>query len=128
MIINNNSYIYKTIINSIGIEPISIDINIDEFFTYNKSYISYILGKEYIGETFHFIYFEPQKFIPRKNEENEKSLQNNSSKVGLVLGIIFGIIGFCVILLLGFYLYRKRKLIKNKWLFDNFLFSQQKFE
>ena len=72
-IINNKSFIYKNIINSVGIEPIVIKLNIDEFFSYDIPYIIYILGKENFGETFHYIYYEPKEFNFSLNENVEES-------------------------------------------------------
>ena len=133
--ISDNFYIYKNIISSIGIEPISIDLKIDEPLTYNKSYITYILGKENFGDSFHYIYYEPEKCTliktnPKNDSEtksddtesktdintddkSEKDKSTKSSKTGLIVGIIFGVIGFIAIVLVGFYFYRKNKIKDN---------------
>lgn len=74
-IINNKSFIYKNIISSIGIDPISIDINIDKFLSYEKKYITFILGKEYFENSFHYIYYDPKEFIVinNKNKNDNRS-------------------------------------------------------
>ena len=120
-IVNNKSFIYKNIINSIGIVPISIDINIDKFLSDEKSYIAFILGKEYFENSFHYIYYDPEVFIVTKNKnESEKSEENNRSNIsnrsnaGTIVGIIFGVIGFIGFLFGGFLLYGYRKRIKNE--------------
>lgn len=118
-IVNNKSFIYKNIINSIGIVPISIDINIDKFLSDEKSYIAFIL--EHFENSFHYIYYDPEEFIVTKNKnESEKSEENNKSNIinrsntGTIVGIIFGVIGFIGFLFGGFLIYRYRKRIKNE--------------
>ena len=161
-IINSDNFIYRNVISSIGINPISINLDIEDYFIYNESYISYILGKENFGESFHYIYYEPQKFIIKNQEEEEKEYErengceeenkseheeekkyeyeeenekkqeneedeyeeindnseenysdliqdkdsdNNESNIGLIIGLIFGVLGFFVILFISFYFY-----------------------
>ena len=83
-IINNESFIYKNIICSIGVEPILIELNIDEFFNYDIPYIIYILGKENFGSSLHYIYYEPKKFIitidKPEEEIDEKSDEQAEEK------------------------------------------------
>ena len=71
-IINENLFIYNTIINSLGNEQISIDINIEKYFKYNKFYKLIILGKEIFETSFNYIYYEQKSFMITKNDEKNK--------------------------------------------------------
>ena len=107
----DNSFIYKNIISTIGIEPISIQLNIDKFPSINEKYIIIILGKENFGETFHYKYYEPKIFYindesPDKTDE-EKSSANIS--IWMIIGIIIGIISLLGISFIIYYIYRKKR-------------------
>ena len=130
-IINNKSFVYKKIVSSLGIKPISMTINKDEYLSYNKSYMAFVLGKEYFGNSYHYIYYEPKSFVNKinKNEEIElnsekineevsisseeidKDISNESSKskIGIIILIICGVFAVAAIVIIGLYCFRKRR-------------------
>ena len=138
-VINSNSPIYKNIINSFGIEPISINVNIDKYLSYNKSYIIFVLGKENFGDTFHYMYYQPKEFnISNSEEEEEKNTDENSDEsqnddknkgnveednnttiILVIVGIISGIIAFfALIFAVKYFLKKSRDNEYNKLLND----------
>ena len=127
-IINDGSFIYKNIINSVGIEPISLNISINKFLYYNNSYTIIILGKENFGDTFHYIYYEPNEFNTTINKDEEEEItdensdenedkdknkdnkeENDYSLILLIILIIIGITGLIALIITVFYCFRKKE-------------------
>ena len=108
---NNNSLI-NLLYSSSGIEPVSIELDVDEYFNDNKSCIILVLGKQKIEESYNHIYYNPIEFNVSKNKiEIEKEKENNNSKSnsGKIVGIIIGIIILIGIAIAIIYFYRKKK-------------------
>jgi len=135
-ILDNKNYIYNNIISSRGIEPISIQINIDKYLSYNQSYINLIIGKEDFYDSYHYIYYEPKEFFVheyeiidintdnidsidnsiiiniedekgKKDEENSEK-NGSSNKIGIIVGVVVGVIAVSLITFLGIWYYKKR--------------------
>ena len=108
-IIKNNSFIYKKIICSYGIEPISVDIDIDKYFNDNTYITAIILGKQYFREGYNYLYYEPAKFTVIKEKTKKKN-----KNIGIIIGITISILVLIsIIIAIGIYYYHKRKIKFN---------------
>ena len=108
-IIKNNSFIYKKIICSYGIEPISVDIDIDKYFNDNTYITAIILGKQYFREGYNYLYYEPAKFTVIKEKTKKKN-----KNIGIIIGITISILVLIsIIIAFGIYYYHKRKIKFN---------------
>lgn len=107
----DNSFIYKNIISTIGIEPISIELDIDKFPSINETYIIIVLGKENFGDTFHYKYYEPKIFNIDDDSSDKKDEEKSNANIStwLIIGIIIGIISLLGISFIIYYIYRKKR-------------------
>ena len=119
-ITNNNDSLINFFYSSAGIEPISIELNVDEYFNDNKSCIILVLGKQNFEGSYNYLYYDPILFKVTKNKietvieietevEKEKETKKSRSYTGLILGIFFGIIIIIGIIAVGIYFYRQKK-------------------
>ena len=118
---NDSSFIFKNIINSVGIEPVSLNISINKYLSYNNSYIILILGKENFRDIFHYIYYEPTEFnitinkdeeeenTNENTDENKNKEENDSIIILLIVGIIIGISGLITLIIIVFYCLRQKR-------------------
>ena len=131
-ITNNNDSLINLLYSSAGIEPISIELNVDEYFSDNTSCIILVLGKQNFEGSYNYLYYDPIQFNIIKNKieieteiekgkekekdietevekEKEKEEKKSSSYTGIVLGIFFGLIIIIGVIAAGIYFYRRRK-------------------
>ena len=124
---DTSSFIYKNIISTIGIEPISIQLNIDKFPSINEKYIIIVLGKENFGETFHYKYYEPKIFYINDESPDKTDEEKRSANISIwgIIGIIIGIISLLGISFIIYYIYRKKR-NKKEILLDDIDLKKEK--
>ena len=91
-IIFKNNSIYKTIRNSNGIQPIEVNISLNNYINSNEKYDLIVLGKYIYGDSFNYLYFDSKTiFINESNNSNQEDQSKNSTAM-ITCVVIFTIV------------------------------------
>ena len=112
-IIFKNHSIYKTIIYSNGIQPIEVNISLNNYIYSNEKYDLIVLGKYIYGDSYNYLYFDSKTIFIKESNNPKQEDKSKKSTVIIACVVIFTIVGVGGIAF-GLIIYFKKKKLNKK--------------